>query len=321
MSLVRLVCAAWILPAGFSLIAFFGFFTNYTTDVFSRSGMAAQYERSVFRYRILGRYLVDAVSNWFEHTSMAWTTPRAFTVLDPSGTAPTYWAYVSVHTVFTCIGCSLLLIALRKSRNGILPELAVVGVSMALALEAFVVTPYDGLFFALQMAALALTLTVAPRTALAPLAVVTLFAALTRETAYFIPAFFLAVHHRRVLDGDRDARATLAVSAAVVIVTYVGLRAWLGWSGATSVFYAWQGASNLKWSSLTGSAMLVSALVLLLGDGSNRTSRRWYAVVSVPYILFVHVFAEPWEWRLWIPILVPIVALMVVPERDRAVAA
>lgn len=319
MSLVRLVCAAWILPAGFSLIAFFGFFTNYTTDVFSRSGMAAQYERGVFRYRILGRYLVDAVSSWFEHTSMAWATPRAFTVLDPSGTAPTYWAYVSVHTISTCIGCSLLLVALRKSRNGVVPELAVVGVSMALALEAFVVTPYDGVFFALQMTALALTL--APRTALAPLAVVTLLAALTRETAYFIPAFFLAVHHQRVLDGDRDARATLAVSAAVVIVTYVGLRAWLGWSGATSVFYAWQGASNLKWSSLTGSAMLVSALVLLLSDGSNRTSRRWYAAVSVPYILFVHVFAEPWEWRLWIPILVPMVALMVVPERDRAVPA
>lgn len=319
MSLVRLVCAAWILPAGFSLIAFFGFFTNYTTDVFSRSGMAAQYERSVFRYRILGRYLVDAVSNWFEHTSMAWATPRAFTVLDPSGTAPTYWAYVSVHTISTCIGCSLLLVALRKSRNGVVPELAVVGVSMALALEAFVVTPYDGVFFALQMTALALTL--APRTALAPLAVVTLLAALTREAAYFIPAFFLAVHHRRVLDGDRDARATLAVSAAVVIVTYVGLRAWLGWSGATSVFYAWQGASNLKWNSLTGSAMLVSALVLLLSDGSNRTSRRWYAAVSVPYILFVHVFAEPWEWRLWIPILVPMVALMVVPERDRALPA
>ena len=88
MKILRFVCAAWILPAGFSSIAFFGFFTNYTTDVFSRAGMAAQYERSVFRYRVLGPWLVDAVSTRFEQLSIVWDAPRPFTVMDPAPGVP-----------------------------------------------------------------------------------------------------------------------------------------------------------------------------------------------------------------------------------------
>ena len=320
MSALRFICAAWVLPAGFSLIAFFGFFTNYTTDVFSRAGIAAQYERSVFRYRVLGRWLVDTVSAAFEQLSIAWPIPRDFAVMDPSGSAATYWAYAFVHTLGTCAGCTLLLLMLRRVNRAPIAELVVVAVSMLMALAAFVVTPYDGLFFALQMAALALTVAVAARPALLPLAVVTLLAALTRETAYFIPAFVLAVHHRRILAGDRAARALLVASGAIVVLTYIGLRLALGWGGGT-VFYAWQAAANLKWTSIAGTLMLAASLVLLLGPGPNRAPRLWYAVLAVPYILFVHVFAEPWEWRLWIPIVVPLSALLVMPDAEQAVTA
>lgn len=321
MTIVRFICAAWILPAGFSLIAFFGFFTNYTTDVFSRPGIEAQYSRSVFKYRILGRYLVEAVSSGLERMAVAWPTPRAFTTLDPAGAAPTYWAYVIVHTLAVCAGCSILLLCLRRFRPSLESELAVIGVAMLMALQAFVVTPYDGVFFALQMAALATTLLLPPATALLPLAGITLLAGLTRETAYFIPVFFLAVHHQRMLESDRRAWTTFAASVAMVIATYAGLRIVLDWNGASSVFYAWQAAGNLKWTSLTGTAMLAAALVLLTGTGANRAARFWYAAAATPYIVFVHLFAEPWELRLWIPILVPMLVLLMVPDRRVAVSA
>jgi hypothetical protein len=320
MNALRFICAAWILPAGFSLIAFFGFFTNYTTDVFSRAGMAAQYDRSIFRYRVLGRWLVEAVSARFEQMSIAWQAPRALAVLDPAGNAATYSAYAFVHVVSTCIGCSLLLLVLRTQTRAIAAELLVVGISMLLAVSAFVVTPYDGPFFMWQMAALALTIGVAPQHALAPLAVVTVLAALTRETAYFIPVFVFAVHYRAILAGDRAARALLVVSSAAVVVTYAGLRLAMGWRGG-SLYYAWQAGTNLKWTSLTGTAMLVAAVILLCGEGQNRRPRLCYAGLALPYILFVHVFAEPWEWRLWVPIIVPLTALLMVPERDRTSAA
>ena len=319
MSVIRFICAAWVLPAGFSLIAFFGFFTNYTTDVFSRAGIATQYERSVFRYRLLGRWLVDAVSARFEQISTAWPAPRALGLMDPSGNAAAYWAYAFVHTLGTCAGCTLLLLALRH-RNRRNADLVVVAVAMVMALAGFVVTPYDGLFFALQMAALALTVAVAPASALLPLVVVTVLATLTRETAYFIPAFVLAMHHHRILAGHRDSRALLAAAAASFLVTYAGLRAVLGWGGGT-VFYAWQAASNLKWTSIAGTLMLGASLVILLGPGSNRSARLWYAAAAVPYILFVHLFAEPWEWRLWIPVVVPLTALLAMPEVEQGVTA
>jgi hypothetical protein len=319
MTILRFICAAWILPAGFASIAFFGFFTNYTTDVFSRAGMAAQYERSVFRYRVLGRWLVDAVSSRFEQLSIAWDVPRAFAVIDPAGQPATYWAYAFVHTLGTCLGCTVLLSTLRRFNRSPAPELVVAAIAALMALAAFVVTPYDGVFFALQMAAVGLTVAVAPGPALAPLAVVTLLAALTRETAYFIPAFVLAVHYRRIVDGDRPARALLAVSAAIVVLTYVGLRMIFGWRGG-SVFYAWQAGSNLHWTSVAGTVMLAAALLLLLADGPNRGSRWCYAGLALPYILFVHLFAAPWEWRLWVPILVPMIVLMV-PEAEQAAPA
>ncbi len=322
MRALRFVCAAWVLPAGFSLIAFFGFFTNYTTDVFSTAGLAGQYHRSVFQYRILGRDLVAALAGAFEPISAGWPLPRAMPVLDPIGNAGTYWAYVVVHTVATCIGCSLLLVALRRSASStrtpaiesIVPELTVVGVAMAVALAAFVVTPYDGVFFAFQMAALLVTLAMSPTAGLVPLVVITALAALTRESAYFIPMFFLAVHHRAVL-AERGARTTFTAVSAAVVVTYAGVRFLLGWSGANSVFYAWQWSDNLAWTALTGTAMLVAALVLLLVDGPNDRERRWFAVLTTPYLVFVHVFAAPWEWRLWVPVLVPLLALYVIPER------
>ena len=320
MSARRFICAAWILPAGFSLIAFFGFFTNYTTGVFSRAGMAAQYERSVFRYRVLGRWLVETVSLRFEQMAIAWETPRALTLLDPAGSAATYAAYAFVHIVSTCVGCSMLLWAVRSRVRTVAAELFVVGVSLLLALSTFVVTPYDGLFFMWQMAALALTIVMAPGAALAPLVFVTLMASLTRETAYFIPVFVFAVHYRRIVDGDRAARLLLLATSAVVVVAYVGLRAAMGWRGG-SVYYAWQAATNLKWTSLTGTVMLVAALILFCGKGPNQTSRLWYVGLALPYILFVHVFAEPWEWRLWIPIVVPTAALLMLPESESPAAA
>ena len=318
MGALRFVCAAWILPAGFSLIAFFGFFTNYTTDLFSAAGLAERYHSNVFQYRVLGRELVLALARVFEPIAAGWPVPRALLTLDPAGTVSAYWAYVGVHTVSTCLGCSLLLAAFRRGNraatSSIAAEMTVVAVSMAMALAAFVVTPYDGLFFAFQMAALFATLALPPAAGLWPLVVITVLAALTRESAYFIPMFYLAVHHRRIF-ADRSARVAFAAVSAAAAVTYVGLRVVVGWAGANSLFYSWQWSYNFEWTALTGSAMLLAALVLLLGRGRNYAERVWFAVLCAPYLIFVHVFAAPWEWRLWVPVLVPLAALHVVDER------
>lgn len=323
MRALRFVCAAWILPAGFSLIAFFGFFTNYTTDVFSAAGLAERYHSNVFHYRVLGRELVFALAGALEPIAAGWPVPRALVTLDPAGTAGAYWAYVVVHTVSTCLGCSLLLAALRRGDRAATPaiaaEMTVVAVSMTMALAAFVVTPYDGLFFAFQMAALLVTLALPPAAGLWPLIVITALAALTRESAYFIPMFYLAVHHRLVF-ADRAARITFAAVSASAAVTYLGLRAVVGWAGANSVFYSWQWSYNFEWTALTGTAMLLASLVLLLGEGRNYRERLWFTALCAPYLVFVHIFAAPWEWRLWVPVLVPLVVLLVVPDR-RAGAA
>lgn len=322
MRAVRFVCAAWLLPAAFSLVAFFGFFTNYTTDLFSANGLAERLQRSVFQYRVLGRYFVSTLATVFEPIAGRWPVPRAFHVMDPAGTPGAYWAYVVVHTLSTCIGCTLLLVTLRRivgparSSLSVAPELTVVAIALATALATFVVTPYDGLFFAFQMAAVLITLVVPARAALMPLTIVTILAGLTRESAYFIPMFYLAVHHRAIVTGDRAVRATFSSSAAAVVGVYVGLRAILGFSGASSVFYAWQWSSNLKWTSLAGSIMLLASLALLLAKGRHYRERLWFAALSAPYIVFAHVFAEPWELRLWLPVLVPLVVLQFGAEAE-----
>jgi hypothetical protein len=316
MRALRFICAAWILPAGFSLVAFFGFFTNYTTDVFSVPGLLARYEGSVFRYRVLGRKLVASVAAWLESWDIAWEVPRALTLFDPSASGATYWAYMLVHIVFTCAGCSILLLTLRRhamNRDDGNAELVVAGVALLTALAAFVVTPYDALFFALQIAALALTLRQASPATTALLAGVTVLAMLTRETAYFLPAFYLAVHHSAVLARNRARMAGLVASAAALALTYVALRTVYGWRGG-SVYSSVQVAANTEWTALAGSAMLLASAVLLLSPGPNLQARVWYAALSAPYVVFVHVFAAPWEWRLWMPIVVPLVVLRVIPD-------
>lgn len=313
---LRFICAAWILPAGFSLIAFFGFFTNYTTDVFSVPGLLARYEASVFRYRVLGRVLVVAVAGWLESWNVAWPVPRALTLFDPSASAATYWAYVLVHVVGVVAGCSLLLLTLRRGRPGAddgTSEVVVAGVGLLLALSAFVVTPYDALFFAVQSAALALTLRPASPLTTAALAAVTVLATLTRETAAFLPALYLAVHHREILARVPARLAALWAMAGAFVATYAALRSIYGWRGG-SVYYDIRGADNLAWTALAGSALLIASMVLLLAPGPHQRVRTWYAVLSLPYVAFVHVFAAPWEWRLWVPIVVPLIVLRAMPS-------
>lgn len=312
MRALRFVCAAWVLPAGFSLIAFFGFFTNYTTDVFSVGGLAARYETSVFRYRVLGRELVAGVSGWLETLDVAWPVPRALTLFDPAATPATYWAYVIVHVLFVCAGCSVLLATLRRLIDEGPALLVVTVASLLMALGAFVVTPYDGVFFAFQAAGIALTLAPATAAAAAGLAVVTALAMLTRETAAFIPALYLAAHHRAIARGDTARRLALLVSSAAFVLAYAALRTAYGWRRG-SVYYAVQGSANLEWTSLVGSTLLLASLVLLLGPGRQRAARVFFATLAVPYIIFVHVFAAPWEWRLWVPILLPLLVLHVIP--------
>lgn len=313
MRALRFVCAAWILPAGFSLIAFFGFFTNYTTDVFSVGSLLARYESSVFRYRVLGRELVASVSGWLETLDVAWPVPRALLLFDPVATPATYWAYVLVHVLFVCAGCSVLLVTLRRLVDEGSALLVVTVASLLMALGAFVVTPYDGVFFACQAAGIALALARPSAAATAGLAVVTALGMLTRETAVFIPAFYFAVHHRAIARGDAARRLAFVVSSAALVVTYSALRTVYGWRGG-SVYYAMQGSANLEWTALVGSALLVAALALLLGPGRQRAPRFLFAALAVPYIAFVHVFAAPWEWRLWVPLLLPLLVLHLVPE-------
>lgn len=313
MRALRFICAAWVLPAGFSLIAFFGFFTNYTTDVFSVGGITARYESSVFRYRVLGRELVAGVSGWLETLDVAWPVPRALTLFDPVATPATYWAYVLVHVLFVCAGCSVLLAALRRLVDEGPALLVVTVASLLMALGAFVVTPYDGVFFAFQAAGIALTLAPASPAAAAGLAVVTTLAMLTRETAAFIPAFYLAVHHRAIARGDTWRRLAFTGAGATLVLTWAMLRTTYGWRRG-SVYYAVQGAANLEWTALTGSVLVLASLVLLLGPGRQRPARCVFAALAVPYIVFVHVFAAPWEWRLWVPILLPLLVLHVIPD-------
>lgn len=300
------------MPSVCLLVAFFGFVTNYTTDVFSAAGLAQHYERSIFRFRVLGRWMLLELSALLERLPITYPVPRALTLMDPVASGATYWAYVLQHILCVGAGCSVLLCVLRRrqaERERGEPELLVAAIGAGFALSTYVVTPYDAPFFTCLCVAIALTLQVPPGRAWLPLGLVTVVASSIRETGYFIPAFFFAVHHQEMLRRG-PARRTFVLVGAAWVLTYAGLRVAFGLQN--SVYYAVQWSSNGRWTSVAGFTLLLGLLPLLLHGARNRHACLWYLAASTPYVLFIAVFAEPWEIRLWVPVIAPLLVLRVV---------
>lgn len=312
-----------VLPVLLSLVAYYGFVSGYTRDVFDREGFVEQYESSVYRYRALGPELVLAVDQWLrEHPQAVARIPRGLRRVpaaladDPSRPAePTlYLSYFAVNTLFLTLALFLLLgqlAAVDPARPGAdgggRATLLYLFAATLVALTQYVVVPYDALSYLLLVVGMAL----ARRTedgrssfALAALAAVVVVATLVRESSLVLVAFWATLRLPALRRRERRALAELAVLAAAFAVTYLVPR------GATLARDQTRLVENLTGLlPLAGLALLVVVSGALVSVALDRRRSLRFLGLALPYLLAVLLVGEAWEVRLWVPVWLGLVLL------------
>lgn len=290
----RKVLLCFVAPVCANYFAYYGFVTQYSVGVFNPAGFHAQYDNEVFKYRILGKalllavyrvlgYLNPADAGWERHAAFLGTESINF-----------YHSYFYLNTAFLCL--TLLVV------SDYLEDIELLVVTLLVAVTQFVVVPYDAAAYFF------LACTFRWRRSLAVTAVVVFLAALNRETA----AISLSLYASLILLGRGGSFRGLALLTAVFLATYVSLRLVFGWGNAVGNEFTFLMYMNLNSAIGIGFALAAGYAVV------RRPA--WAAVFllcSVPYILSIFITGNPFEERLWVPLLLGIMLVQAADAQER----
>ncbi len=277
---IRKVLLCLIAPVCANFIAYYGFVTHYSVGVFNPEGFHAQYDHEVFRYRVLGKALLLAVYRLVEYLNPAdagWNRMAAFLGTDSINF---YHSYYLLNTAFLCL--TLLVV------SDYLSDLELLAFTLLVAVTQFVVVPYDAVAYFF------LACTYRWRHNLWLTAVIVLLAALNRETA----ALSLSLYASLLLLGRGGSLRGLGLLTCVFAATYVSLRLVYGWGNAVGNEFTF--IMYLNRNSAVG-----IGFALAVGYALVREPRRAAAFLacSLPYILSIMLTGNPFEVRLWVPLL------------------
>ena len=304
-----------VFPCLVSMVVYYGFATNYTTDVFHEAGFRSQYETGIYKYRVLGRYLLlkthdlinsDGLPGYLLRRIFA-KSPASAAILDEQMDATFYAAYFLQNTFFMVAACVVLYFILSSKGGGVsITATHMIG-SLIMGSTQYVIAPYDTLSYFLFL--LSFLLILRPFKHSFPLLILTLVVStLARESAAMILAFYFAYHFISLKRLRRVEIGQLVVLIVTYLTTYFLLRIFLGFDKAL-----WQninlGHNLTDGRALAGIAALPIVSYLLCVGKKNWERCVIFLVASSPYFLGSIVVARGWEMRLWVPIWLGLICL------------
>ena len=268
---------------------------------------------------MLGTYLLLHTHALIERGPVIRWAPRSLKAVDPDGTPAFYAAYAVMNTLFLCLACTTLTLLLNgriRPELAFIDDLAVLFLCLLMAITQYVVTPYDMLSYFLLTAATWLIFRSRGTAGFIALCFVVLLATLTRESSALIMSFYVAVHASTLLRlgalGKRHVE--LAIMVAMYAATYVGLRIFLGFEHGLSGSVAL--ARNVTEPPQIAGLVLSAALAyVLLADRINRRRCFVFLATASPYVAMTLLIANPWEVRLYVPVIMLLTLLKVYPPR------
>ncbi len=307
---LRLLLLGFVIPTLLGIFTYVGFFTNYTTAVFSQAGFEQQYlHSSVYRFRILGSHILLWVYEHIKTWPLADFSPYGLKSVDKNGDANFYYAYFFTNTTFLITTCSTLVIALLRhipQKDFLHIDLPVLFLALMMSFAQFVITPYDTLSYFLLALSLLPCMKTKP-TALddALLFTALILATLTRETAALTLSFYFTVHYRHILSRQiTPEKIRLLCLITVFMLTYWLLRWHLGMEDATHrSFRLLRNFSNDPLP-IIGAIFFPAVIALFFTDHNGKTPLKLFLFASLPYWLAMFCVAYPWEIRLWVPIFI-----------------
>lgn len=305
---LRLILLGIIIPALLGIFTYVGFFTNYTTAVFSQAGFEQQYlHSSIYRFRILGSHLLLWVYEYIKAWPLSDYAPYGLQSVDKNGDTNFYYAYFLVNTAFLMVTCSTLVVTLLRyaeKKDFLHIDLPVLFLALMMSFSQFVITPYDTLSYFLLALSLLPCMKAKP-TLLDDLLLGTtlILATLTRETAALTLSFYFTVHYRQILSKQlTPEKMRLLCITLLFLLIYWLLRWQLGMEDATYRRFRLLRNFTDDPFPIIGALFFPTILALFFTDVDGKKYLKIFLCASLPYWLAMFCVAYPWEIRLWVPI-------------------
>jgi hypothetical protein len=319
MFFLRLLLLGCIIPIIVSSIVYNGFTTNYTVSVFSKRGFEYQYQAGIYKYRVLGNTTLLKTYDLIKRYDLPTFAPRSLGLLDYAGDPQFYSAYFYMNTFFLCLTSMILLIILggyRKNTDFMMVDLPVLFMCFLIGISQYVVVPYDTLsYFFLSIAVLLIINDNGTLWNLLGLCAIVILATLTRETAAFILSFYFAINYKTILTHPttfkiNQKQAVLIIMTACFALTYFGLRWVFGYEHA--IYEAFVLSKNLERpDSILGILFFMSISLIIFITKAVQQEISVFFILTLPYVLFIWLFADPWEIRLWTPLILLLIIMKV----------
>jgi hypothetical protein len=323
-ALIRFILLGLILPVILSIMVYTGFSTNYTTEVFSKQSFENQYQSGVYRYRILGRAMLLGTYDLIKYYELPTVeAPYALNLLDPYGNEQFYSAYLYMNTFFLSLASMVLFFILnehRRSEEFVMTDMSLLFICFVMVVTQYAVVPYDTLsYFLLAISILLIIHDNKKLWNLVILCVVVILATLTRETAFFILVFYVvnnydAIQMKPIGVKINREQVTLLMISICFMFSYLGLRLALGYRDAMvhSFSNGFRLIDNINSIySIFGTLFFLSIATLFFTTKAVTKEMVIFLKVSSPYILLVWLSANPWEIRLWTPLILILVVMKV----------
>jgi len=307
---LRLILLGVVIPTLLGIFTYVGFFTNYTTAVFSQAGFEQQYlHSSIYRFRVLGSHLLLWVYKHIQTWPLADFAPYGLKSVDKNGDAHFYYAYFLVNTAFLIATCSTLVLALLRyadKKDFLHIDLPVLFLALMMSFAQFVITPYDTLSYFF------LALSLLPCMKAKPtlfddllLGTTLVLGTLTRETAALTLSFYFTVHYRQILSKSfTPEKMRLLCLTLLFLLTYWLLRWQIGMEDATHKSFRLLRNFSDDPLPIIGAVFFPAILALFFTDDDGKTYLKLFLWASLPYWLAMLCVAYPWEIRLWVPIFI-----------------
>lgn len=326
-TILRYVVIGILLPFVVQYVFYFRYTSNYMPNTFSEKGFNYFYNRSVFRYRVLGRSLHLWVYHQLQKSEKIKTVKESpvynkrLKALDQNADDTFYLTYFVMAAFFNILS-SLALLYLFDSvplfRMSRPKKIFITSATVLLiGFMQFTIAPYDNISYFLFIAASILFFRYLLKPQwfnLLPLCLCVIAYTLNHESALVSLSLMAGVCLTLYGFTMRVVRL-IALPCLCYVLTWVGLRVFIPNDPsdiATAGLKLWLNFDIKGLSSLIGILFACISFYFLLNIADNPTNKkliRNFLLAASPYIIMIPLVGIMIELRLWMPVLLGSIVL------------
>ncbi len=319
---LQLLVALIILPFLFNCFSYFGYVTAYSGNLISRQKFIDQYDSGIYKYRILSKHLLLETDKIILKTiyNPGPYLQRILSFLDSDGTVSFYLSYFFLNTFFLILSCIILYLLGSEIFSSHHQNLLFVSIYIPFVIiTQYVLVPYDysSHFFIIITSYFLLRYLKRESYIDYSMVLFSIFiSTLNRETSALSVSFILTVFYMR--GGIFKSLQKSLPFILSFIAPYLLLRFFLGFDNG--IIENWRLEENFKLFNLVGIIFSIVTTWYVFQFAEKRETQRAlsiYLICVLPYIVIILISGSLFEIRLWTPVLINMIILLLFFDKTR----